>query len=222
MSDSYREWDAAYVLGALSAEERLEFEKHAEGCDQCRASVAELAGIPGILAKLPVAQAVASAAPGEQPQAEPTFPELGIVQRLAHIDRRRRRRRSVIVAIAAGLVVVGSLGGLWASNAFAPSLHLHEMTAVGQDAVTAQLSVVAQPYGSRIVWSCQYPSTWKGSHKYDLIVIDAAGAATTVATWSSAGNADGLTATTAIPATSIRAVEIRLTGAESALLREQF
>jgi hypothetical protein len=221
MSDTYREWDAAYVLGALSADERREFEKHLDGCDRCRGSVAELAGIPGILAKLPVADAVEIAAAPEQPAGESPFPELGIVQRLARAEV-RRRRRSLIIALAAGLIVVGSLGGLWASNAFAPSVHLHEMTALGQDVVTAQVAVVPEAYGSRIVWSCQYPSTWKQSFGYDLVVIDAAGAATTVATWSSAGNADGLTATTAIPATAIRAVEIRLTGEPSAVLREQF
>ncbi len=222
MSDSYREWDAAYVLGALSADERREFEKHLEGCDRCRASVAELAGIPGILAKLPVAEAVATTELDEQPPGEPAFPELGIVQRLARAELRRRRRRTIILAIAAGLVVIGSLGGLWASNSFAPSTHLHEMTALGQDVVTAQVAVMPEAYGSRIVWSCQYPSTWKQSFDYDLVVIDAAGAATTVATWSSAGNADGLTATTAIQTSNIRAVEIRLTGVPSAMLREEF
>jgi len=221
MSDSYREWDAAYVLGALSADERREFEKHLDGYDRCRASVAELAGIPGILAKLPVADAVEIAAAPEHRAGESTFPELGIVQRLARAEV-RRRRRSIILAVAAGLIVVGSLGGLWASNAFGPSVHLHEMTALGQDFVTAQVAVVPEAYGSRIVWSCQYPSTWKQAFGYDLVVIDAAGDSTTVATWSSAGNADGLTATTAIPATTIRAVEIRLTGEPSAVLHEQF
>lgn len=60
MTDSYREWAAFSVLGALSADERLEFERHLEKCDRCRASAPELAGIPWILAKLPVAVIVVS------------------------------------------------------------------------------------------------------------------------------------------------------------------
>ena len=35
--DPYAEWDAAYVLGALSPAERLEFEGHLSGCGRCRA-----------------------------------------------------------------------------------------------------------------------------------------------------------------------------------------
>ena len=41
--------DAAYVLGALSPAERLEFERHLAGCDDCSRSVRSLAGMPGLL-----------------------------------------------------------------------------------------------------------------------------------------------------------------------------
>ena len=41
--------DAAYVLGALSPAERLEFERHLESCDECAHSVRALAGMPGLL-----------------------------------------------------------------------------------------------------------------------------------------------------------------------------
>ena len=51
--DPYRQWDAAYVLGALSAKERLEYEQHLADCQECSAAVAELAGVPGLLAKVP-------------------------------------------------------------------------------------------------------------------------------------------------------------------------
>ena len=222
MTDSYREWDAGYVLGALSADERLEFERHLEKCERCRASLAELAGIPGILAKLPVAEAIAVASVPEKQERELAFPELGIVQRLAGLEVRRSKMRTMTLAIAAAAVVVVLLGGLWASNVFAPSAQSHEMLALGQNVVTAQLSVMPEEYGSRIVWSCQYSAAWGDKCSYDLVVIDTAGAATTVASWSSAGDASGLTATTAIPASSIRSVEIRLTGRDSALLREDF
>ncbi|WP_026075456.1 zf-HC2 domain-containing protein, partial [Cellulomonas massiliensis] len=47
--DPYREWDAAYVLGALDPDERRAFEQHLQGCPACTAAVAELAGLPGML-----------------------------------------------------------------------------------------------------------------------------------------------------------------------------
>ena len=37
-------WDAAYVLGALSDADRLEFEAHLVGCISCREAVTELTG----------------------------------------------------------------------------------------------------------------------------------------------------------------------------------
>ncbi|MFC4244130.1 anti-sigma factor family protein [Gryllotalpicola reticulitermitis] len=57
-AESLHEWDAAYVLGALSPEDRRTFEEHLEGCPECRASIAELAGIPALLGRLPAPRAV--------------------------------------------------------------------------------------------------------------------------------------------------------------------
>ena len=51
-ADSFSLWDAAYVLGALSPAERREFEEHLAGCARCQRSVAELAGLPGLLAQV--------------------------------------------------------------------------------------------------------------------------------------------------------------------------
>jgi anti-sigma factor RsiW len=57
--DKYREWTGAYVLGALSATERREFDKHLEVCADCAASVAECSGLPAMLALLTRDQALA-------------------------------------------------------------------------------------------------------------------------------------------------------------------
>ena len=37
---------AAYVLGALSVAERLDFERHLDTCDECSRSVRSFAGLP--------------------------------------------------------------------------------------------------------------------------------------------------------------------------------
>ncbi|AGW41602.1 oligopeptidase B [Leifsonia xyli subsp. cynodontis DSM 46306] len=55
--DDIAAWDAAYVLGALAPAERRAFEEHLSRCLPCAAAVAELAGMPGLLARLPREQA---------------------------------------------------------------------------------------------------------------------------------------------------------------------
>jgi len=57
-SHEYLEQAAPYVLGALDPGERAAFEAHLAGCDVCRAEVAELSEVAGLLALAP-----ASAAP---------------------------------------------------------------------------------------------------------------------------------------------------------------
>ena len=48
---AYTQWDASYVLGALTPSDRSEYEAHLEECDRCRASLAELASMPGLLSR---------------------------------------------------------------------------------------------------------------------------------------------------------------------------
>ena len=52
-ADPFEHEDAAYVLGALSHEDRLAYEEHLRTCARCSAAVAELAVLPGLLARLP-------------------------------------------------------------------------------------------------------------------------------------------------------------------------
>lgn len=62
--------DAAYVLGALPPAEREAYERHLETCATCRTSVADVAGMPGLLARLDPTSAramLAGAMPGDRP-----------------------------------------------------------------------------------------------------------------------------------------------------------
>ena len=52
-TDAFAEYDAAYVLGALSPEDRRDYEAHLATCDDCARAVGELAGMPGLLARVP-------------------------------------------------------------------------------------------------------------------------------------------------------------------------
>ncbi|GGO29213.1 hypothetical protein GCM10010116_58510 [Microbispora rosea subsp. aerata] len=127
----------AHVLGALDAEETAEVEAHLEGCAACRAELAELSGLPPLLARVTAEDieraaappravldgvvadvaghaAVRSAAGGEGPASRPDGePGEGSV---APLDRRKRRSR-VLLALAASVVVAAVGGTAWVSAA---------------------------------------------------------------------------------------------------------
>ena len=106
--DPFAEDDAAYVMGALSAEDRQAFEAHLVDCPQCTQSVAELSGMTDLLAKVPLARVLEPGADREQP------PDL-LLPRLINAARAQRRRRSIWLvasgAVAASLVALAIVIG---------------------------------------------------------------------------------------------------------------
>ena len=91
----------AYVLGALEPTERAEVAAHLEDCARCRAELAELAPLPGLLRRL---------TPEEARTAVEPVPMGPLTRAVAVAARRRRVRRWRLVAAAATLVVVGGIG----------------------------------------------------------------------------------------------------------------
>ena len=186
-TDPYREWDAAYVLGALGPAERREYEEHLDGCDACRAAVAELAGVPGLLASVPAEHALAT--DPRDPTAGPADggghaggddgdgggrADVVPLATLAGAARRSRRRRRSLVAVAASALLVGGVGaGLALGGAGegpgegpvpAPSSPAPvaqsaavELEPVGAVDVRASLTATAKPWGTSLEWSCTYP-----------------------------------------------------------------
>jgi anti-sigma factor RsiW len=103
MNCEFAELDGAYVLGSLSPGERQAYEKHLATCESCSRSVRELAGLPGLLAQVDVADLEG----GPQPPVPDT-----LLPSLVREVRGAQRRRSFLVAgVAAGLtaVAVGSI-----------------------------------------------------------------------------------------------------------------
>jgi hypothetical protein len=215
--DPFQDWDAAYVLGMLAADDRRAFEQHLTRCAACSAAVAELAGMPGILATLSPAEAVSLSGDPEHDRDPDGDPDL--VTRLAVAARRHRRRNRLATAgagIAAAAVLLG--GGIVIGSAgdpVTPPAHLVAMAEVQAGIMTADLSVEKKAWGTRFDWNCQYVATpWKrGAQRYELVVIDAAGTQTTVASWTASGpRATALSASSSVPMSSIRRVEIRVAG----------
>src|SRR5215204_2981775 len=110
--DKFAQWDAAYVLGALSPAERREFEEHLASCPSCKAEVSELAAIPGLLAQLSPDDAAMLSMADETLVESAETPALGAAQSDVveqgpppsllpkMIKKVRTRRRRIVAAIA--------------------------------------------------------------------------------------------------------------------------
>ncbi|WIX93096.1 zf-HC2 domain-containing protein [Amycolatopsis sp. DG1A-15b] len=104
MSDPYRDWDAAYVLGALSPAERREYEGHLGCCVSCAAAVASFAGMPGMLSMVPRETSAELL--------EPVPPRASLVPGLARTIRASRRRgRTRVAAALAATALAGAVAG---------------------------------------------------------------------------------------------------------------
>jgi hypothetical protein len=117
-----------YVLGAIDPAERALVDSHLETCRDCREELAELDGLPALLAKVSAEEAMALASTDVLPlegdgsiggsmflgaAKEPPPELLGTVLDLTTARRRRRRFLEVGLGIAAALIVaVGVFGGL--------------------------------------------------------------------------------------------------------------
>lgn len=224
MSCEFRHHDGAYVLGALSPAQRQGFEQHLAQCPECAESVRRLAGLPGLLARVPVE--VLDPPPDEQPVPDTLLPSL-----LREVRRTRRRRRLLVTGLAAAAVVVGVLllvggGGLpWTGHpapasvtaapvAAAPRAD-NRMTAIDQQEVAGWVGFQTVPWGTKVALVCTYAPLgrdYPGSRPatYSLVVRTRDGRAQQVATWRALpGRTMKIAAATALSQDDIAAFEVR-------------
>lgn len=177
--DRYAEWDAAYVLGALSPSDRHAYERHLTECDPCRAAVSDLAGMPGLLSTVSTAHAetlgtetAGATTPADDARHTPA-PVVPLTD-LAHAARRsRHRRRTLSTAAAVALVIAGAISGslLTGHGPFAPpdgtnaepssltiaNARTLELRPVGEADMRAHVVITPTDWGTRLQWSCHYP-----------------------------------------------------------------
>lgn len=103
--------DGAYVLGALTPAERLDFERHLADCPDCRRRVQELAGLTGLLARV-------SPQVLEEQSADdaPPVPGSLLSSLVGDVRRERRRRHWLVAGLAAAAVVAGAAVGALGSG----------------------------------------------------------------------------------------------------------
>lgn len=235
--DAYSHWDAAYVVGALSPEDRREFEQHLAACASCSRSVAELAGLPGLLAAVPAGQALllcevdvesAVATGGDLPGGPdvPGLADAGLRRLLKTARRERNRARAlmagVVVAVAAAAATVALLLPGWVgSPAVEPQATSIAMQQVVPSALTADIRLAGESWGTRIESSCRYAKTRYGAdaQAYAMYVTDRKGTANLVATWlAGPGTTVEPVGTTSVPLADIATVDIRSVATGQVLL----
>jgi hypothetical protein len=225
MTDDIAEWDAAYILGALSQDDRHVYESFLAANPQHAAEVTELAGLPGILNVLSRDEAVAltERAGDGPPEGRPLDMMPSLAAAAAKRQRRSRRTMAAVaIAAAAILAVVGGVVGATVFRGTAVSVEavsLQPMQPTPRGGVTAALAVTEKKWGTRLDWTCDYTKEWaRNASSYDIVVTTDDGKQTAVGTWSPESNsASGLAASTAIPTDKIRTVDIRLTGTDEPL-----
>lgn len=226
-NDEYALWDAAYVLGSLSAGERREYEAHLSICLSCRESVAELSGMPALLSQIS-SDDIAAIDEGGDPAgaAPPPRPQL-LRSLLAKVSRRRRRSRLLtwtVAAAAAAVLVVGVSVAVRSNPAIsiptpppqAESTSL-TMTRLTPNGLSSTVSLSSQGWGTRIEMTCTY-GVWpeNAEHEDDdagdklaMVVVGRDGSSTQLATWVAL---TGVTATpvgsTSMPIDQIAAVQV--------------
>ena len=175
--DDLAEWDAAYVLGALSLEDRRTYEGYLAANPARAAELTDLAGMPGILNALSRDEAVAltdlagappaadrpdniaslaHAAAKRQQRSRRTWLAAAVASAAALVDRRRRRRSDGLPAIRS------SRRRRWRCR------RCSRPRAVG---LTAELAVTEKKWGTELNWACQYTKDWsRNVDSYDIVV----------------------------------------------------
>lgn len=214
--DRYATWDAAYVLGSLSDEERREYEAHLGTCPRCTAAVAELSDIPALLSTVQPAEFGRV----DPAQAEP--PE-GVLNGLLDKVRARRRRArwlaSAAVGLAAAVLAVGiaiavrpESFGLQTGTPPQASGQQLEMTKVSETPINATVSMTEYGWGTRIDMACTYGDWGRRDappQNLAMVVVGHDGSRNQVATWLGLSGATALpSATTPMQMNEIAAVQL--------------
>lgn len=215
----YADWDAAYVLGSLSPAERRQFETHLEGCERCQVSVAELSGLPGLLARLDSDRAFelleqTDAAPAGETAPIPPMP-VDLVARIQQRQAKRSRSRTRLLLGLAAAAVVAAAVAIPVSITSAPHPTLTAaLSPVVASPLSADVKLTSVGWGTKVDMSCHYrdidsdapDARWD----YALWVVQKDGTASELSSWSAANNSTvNLSAGTSVPVSQIAEVQVR-------------
>lgn len=217
----FAEWDAAYVLGALSAADRAAFEAHLAQCGQCRAALAEIAPTLGLLSRVTPERAESLLRPDEP--AAPAPEHRARVLSLASARTRRRRRAWIVGTAAAVAIVVAAVAVPIVSAQWRPPSTTIALEQLIDAPLTATVSLTEVAWGTRIDMTCDYGASGEApadGRPYALVVVTDDGTESVLSTWRAhPGTTARLSAGTEFPASDIAAVEIRSVDSGDVLMR---
>jgi anti-sigma-K factor RskA len=206
--DPFAHYDGVYVLGALSAEERADFEDHLLTCAACTERVRGLAPLPALLAGL--AAEVYDVAADDPPAT--LLPDL-----LRHVRSERRRRHwlstslaGVAAACLVALAVIAWPTGHATTHRVSTSAP-QQMSAVISSPVHATAALTDVRWGTKIQLACRYDPGYVSDVDYQLVVIDKHNVAHPAGSWMlTPGKVTNFTGGTALHPDEIARVEIAL------------
>ncbi|MEN8584416.1 anti-sigma factor [Arthrobacter sp. KBS0703] len=202
----------AYLLGGLDNADKTRFEDHLQQCGLCRRELADLKSLPGLLAAVPVPDAVALAVPAYrgpgstpgtgEPAAsvpQPVFDELAA---------RRRTSRRRIAALIGGVAAACLALGFAAAPLLDPAKKLDASYSVQADTgIQVTVGMVKKTWGTELdVDGRRLPQDGKLS----LWVKDRTGAEDRACAWMATPSGRvKVTSATPVQYTSIASVELR-------------
>lgn len=225
MSCPYRFDVGVYLLGALDPPERAAFEEHLDSCATCTHELHELAAMPGLLARVPVAALESADLESGDTDPESSDPEPG-PDLLTEVMRRRRRERRRHQALAAMAVVVALvLGAVVAATvrpepatATAPVARTVTLQAVGGAPVRGDAGLSAKRWGTQVSLRCRYLGSDRAGPApgpepepvYVLLVRGPDGAEQQIARWSPPPGQDvDIGAATDLQVPAVTGLEVR-------------
>ena len=221
--------DGAYVLGALGPEDRVAFESHLVSCDACARSVRELAGLPGLLSRVPAGSLDPDAAPVPVP--DTLLPAL-----VRHARAHRRRRTWISAGLVAAVTVTALSAGFALGRDVRPvtasqppttvTAPRMRFTPVGGTPISGWVSLTQVGWGTRLDLTCSYgdrkdqagqagksaygDNVYRPVHGYTMVITRLDGSTEDVATWTASPDRTvRLTAATASPRADITRVVVR-------------
>ncbi|WP_340537789.1 anti-sigma factor family protein [Nocardioides sp. GXZ039] len=202
----YSYLDGVYVLGALGARERAEYERHLPDCPACSAGLRDLAGLPGLLGR------VDPDAVEQLPPVEP-LPDTLLPAVLARARRSQGRRRTVVASIVAAAAVLIALVGVGIGTTLrdsGPELTSAQRMESTGTASSGWVSFTERPWGTRIDLTCTYEGPVSGAASYVLVVTSTDGHSEQAGTWRTApGREIEVTMATSIPPDDIASAVVR-------------
>ncbi|TNM46025.1 hypothetical protein FHP29_03535 [Nocardioides albidus] len=216
----YAHLDAVYVLGALAATERVEYERHLPGCVECTRALRELAGMPGLLGRVS-ADDVGQVEHTAPPVPVPATLLPAVVARARRSQRRRRALTASLVAAAVAVLVALAGIGLSLREDEPPTATPQRMESLGT-ASSGWVAFTERRWGTQIDLTCTYEGRIADRTTYVLVVRSADGRSQQVGTWrSERGQEVHVTMATSVATDDIASVEVRTEDGYSVLRLEE-